>query len=378
MRVLIVGGGIGGLALASFLEKSEIDYLLVERDKDWSRHGFSLGMWSNGRAMLQKLGVAERFDAAAVPYHRLSIHTFAGKALKTYDLSKFYVDFGLGYSHIARQDLHDWLLSGTLEREVKMETTVSSLTFSDVGVSAVFDNGESQVFDLVVGADGAHSGIRNSYFEKDVEKYIDWRVWYAVSKKRWGDGRTVSEYLQPGLFLGVFDDFEKSLIIFCAAVKHEKFDVVQGRKERLRNLFGDVGSVNRVLDELDDAEILPTDLVEVQVGKWVKDRLVLIGDAAHAFEPFAGLGGSMALEDAYVLSTELLKVTRTYSLATALAVFEQKRKPRVEEARHITRKMKLWATVKSPFLRKTIDAVAPFVPESYFARDFLHFMSKEL
>jgi len=378
MKILIVGGGIGGLALASFLEKENIQYTLIDREKDWSKHGYSLGMWSNGRAMLAKLGLKDKFDASIIPYRKLDIKTFTGKILKSYDLNRFYVDYGLGYSHIHRQDLHEWLLSGVDNSKIKMSLAVQNLTSVPQGVKVTFSDDSQGIFDLVVGADGVHSSVRKIYFAEDVEHYINWRMWYAIPRSHIGQPHTVTEYLEPSRFINIFDDGEKNLAVFGSTADHTQYDQPSGRVARLKQMFQDSPLAEQLLKDLSDVEILPADLEEVKLNKWSKDQVVLIGDAAHTFEPFAGLGGSMALEDAYILAGELMKISPQYKLHDALKSYEQKRKKRVAEARHVTWKMKTWATVTSPLFYKIMNWLAPFIPARYFARDFIELMSNDI
>jgi len=73
MKILIVGGGIAGLTLASFLRDTEIEYDIVERMPDWSKHGYIIGVWDSGRDILRKLGLAEAFDKAGAKADHVSI-----------------------------------------------------------------------------------------------------------------------------------------------------------------------------------------------------------------------------------------------------------------------------------------------------------------
>src|SRR5262249_3591598 len=108
--------------------------------------------------------------------------------------------------------------------------------------------------------------------------------------------------------------------------------------------------------------------------------VVLVGDAAHGFEPFGGLGGSMALEDAYVLAAELSKMSNVdrKELSGALARYQAIRKNRVREARKLTSPMQSWATIESPFWRNIVNQLAPIVPESWITRGYFAFMRHEM
>src|SRR5215469_11200341 len=92
------------------------------------------------------------------------------------------------------------------------------------------------------------------------------------------------------------------------------------RIERLKLLFKDEPAVvPECLSKAAAEDIFPTDLVEISLRLWHTRRVVLIGDAAHGFEPFGGLGGSMALEDAYILSSELTKMPQVHQNDLSIA-----------------------------------------------------------
>lgn len=86
MKVLIVGAGIGGLTLASFLEYSDIDYTIVEKQNATARQGHSIGLWNNGRHILQKLGLEIDFDNSGHRIHTFSINNGAGCELLRHEL----------------------------------------------------------------------------------------------------------------------------------------------------------------------------------------------------------------------------------------------------------------------------------------------------
>lgn len=378
MKVLIIGGGIGGLALAGFLEREgAVEYCLVEKDPDWSRHGFTLGMWSNGRTMLAKLGLGDKFDKVIVPHHRMLIKTGSGRLLKSYNLSKFYVDYGLAYSHLHRRELHDWLLSKADPKKIKLKTVVNNISAEQDGLKVTFGDGSTERFDLVVGADGINSWVRAKYFGDHLEKYINWRTWYVRPREKLAGPHDAIEYLDPGCFIGLFDDGQKNLLVFCHQISHAIFDEERGRITRLKKMFTEP-FVEKALQGLSDSEVLPTDLAEVKVNKWHKDGIVLIGDAAHGFEPFAGLGASMALEDAYILSEELCKISQDYDLSQALQNYERRRRPRVDRAAWLTKKMRAWSTIKSSFWRSVVNIFAPIIPEKYFIEDFIKLMDEQV
>src|SRR5215467_208705 len=194
LKILIVGGGLGGLALAGFLDKCDIDYSIIEKRSEWCHEGYALGLWNNGRNILRKLGLADRFDQNEIAFQSILICDGRGNRLRSYDLSRFYTEFGMAYSHIRRADLHQWLLD-RVARPVRMGMAVTSLHETENDVSVTLSDGSVEHFDLVVGADGVHSAVRNCCFQEHVESYIDWRAWYVWVDRSYARPRVVSQYV---------------------------------------------------------------------------------------------------------------------------------------------------------------------------------------
>ena len=151
--------------------------------------------------------------------------------------------------------------------------------------------------------------------------------------------------------------------------------------ERLKILLKEEPALcPQLLSKAVSEDILPTDLIEISLKHWHTKRVVLIGDAAHGFEPFGGLGGSMALEDAYVLAAELAKTLKPdrNGLSVALQNYEVLRQRRVRQARKLTRRMQCWATIESPLWRRIVNQLAPIVPESWITKGYFAFMRHEM
>jgi 2-polyprenyl-6-methoxyphenol hydroxylase-like FAD-dependent oxidoreductase len=166
-----------------------------------------------------------------------------------------------------------------------------------------------------------------------------------------------------------------------AKVDHSMWDDPHQRVARLKLLFRDEPAmIAQVLEKVLCDNIFPTDLIEISLSRWHTRRVVLIGDAAHGFEPFAGLGGSMALEDAYVLASQLGQMSNRdgRKLSAALKRYETLRQKRVRQARKITRRMQCWAAIESPVWRSVVNRVLPIVPESWITRGYFAFMRHEI
>lgn len=364
MKILIVGAGIGGLTLANFLKDSSIEFDIVDKAKDWNAHGYSIGLWNNGRNILKKLGLDNFFDTNGNRARYYQICDGKGKVLRKYDLSEFYSEYALAYTHISRDLLHTTLLEKLGKERVKMGITMDSI--------------DLEKYDLVVGADGIHSKVRERFFGTTFERFDNWRVWYTWIDAKFKQNNTVTEYIEAGEFIGVFDVGDRALAVLIAPAQHKVWDDVKGRVQRLKDLFKDEIVFSDLISNLKDEDIVPTDLSHVSMKNYVCDKAVLIGDAAHGFEPHAGLGASMAMEDSYVLAGELMKVSGERPLTKALHEYQGARKKRVALARKLTNRMRAWAFIKSKPLRKFVNFFVPYIPQSFFTNTYHELLREEI
>ena len=379
MKVLIVGSGISGLTLAAFLESFNVEYEIIEKCKVIDQKGFYLVAWDNVRDILKKLGLAEQFDASGVRIQNYSIRDGEGRVIRNYDLRDFYVNYGSAITMLNRESLRNWLLSKINPSRIATGLVIEKITERDSGVSVRLSNQNVKEYDVVVGADGIHSSIRSLTFKKEAERYEDWRCWWLWVPNKLNAPATITEYVEPGENALVFSAGERSLAILIAPAKHSIWDTPEGRINRLKEIFNDEHAfIPEALKNLEDKDLMPSDLIDIEMRNYAKGRVALIGDAAHSFGPHAGLGAGMAMEDAYVLSGELLRVSNQYPLERALLNYERKRKSRIKTARKLSEKMRLWTLIKSRPLRKIVNVCVKYVPESFFVADYNRLLKEEI
>lgn len=378
MKVLIVGGGIGGLTLAAFLEYSSVEYEIVEKCPDWKHQGFVIGLWDNGRDILKKLGLADKLDAEGVRMHAYSIQNGKGKLIRKYDLRSFYVHYGTAMTSIERGDLHDWLLSIIDQKKIRMGTSIKAIAQRAERVQVTLSDDSIHIFDAVIGADGVHSVVRNLVFKDAIERYENWRVWYTRIDDKFNVPGTLTEYIEPSEFALVSKANGKTHASFIAPANHAVWDTADGRAKRLKEVFRDQSVLIPAVAVHRDDDLQPSDLMEIEMKQWTKGHVALLGDAAHGFGPHAGLGASMAMEDAYVLAGELMRVSDSYTIENALQAYQHKRMPRVRIARELSHRIRLYTLIKSKWLRRMMDVIVRFIPESYLVRDYNKLLKEEI
>lgn len=377
MKVLIVGGGMAGLALGAFLEKEGIDYEIVEKQLNYSHHGYLISIWMNGRNVLYKLGLGQQFDEVATPVHTYSVRTARGDIVKEYNLRRFFPVGAVVFS-IERATIHNWLRACVPNNKIFFGKTVLKLTEDQNGVTVEFSSGEKGQFDVVVGADGMNSAIRDLVFGKDLKSYQDWRIWYTWVDAKFDTPATITEYIDEESLISIFGTRDKTTAWFFSPTAHGEFDSPEGRKKRLTQLFEKKAPfVKEALQHLHDADFIPSDLIEIKLDTPARGRCVLIGDAAHGFGPYTGLGCSLAMEDAYVLAAELKSSVHT-SIAESLSAYCQRRAPRIKAARQENVVLKMGAAIKNKIIRRGAIFVSKFVPQYIITARYRTFLKSEI
>jgi len=328
MKILIAGGGIGGLTLAGFLQQRGISFELAEQAPAWSPVGAGIALAFNPMNLLRKLGVADRVESAGCAITGGVISNAAGKPITIADLNDIAKRRGPTIG-IHRAALHEVLVSTIDPNAISLERGILSVENRSNGVAVTFANGNTGQYDLVVGADGINSAVRSSLWSRVDRRYSGYTCWRLVVDQAsgvdvpwemWGRGRRFG-------VVPIGPSLTYCFSTLNAPPKSEAMRTID--IDRFRELFADFGGeVPGILTALQrDDELIHGDLEEVRLDTWVNGRVVLLGDAAHAMTPNMGQGAAMAIEDAYVLASEL---AADQSVETALSAYQSRRKPRVD------------------------------------------------
>ncbi|MGW8729424.1 FAD-dependent monooxygenase [Streptomyces sp. NPDC055808] len=319
-RILIVGAGIAGLALAKVLLERGLAVDVVERRADGAPDlGAGLYLPANAVRALEAIGVGDEVAKHAAPVTRQRLHDHRGRVLSEFAVDRIWGDVGPCLA-MTRGELHTVLrdaVDGTAVRygiEVRAVTDDGTVTFCD---------GTSSTYDLVVGGDGINSAVRRSLFGGPEPRFLGQLCWRFIADDtaipgltdwtaRLGDrGRT---FLTVQLGGGR---------VYCYADINSSVPTPPGGD--WRTLFADFGGpVAALLEQGDGAHFAA--LHESENTAWTRPHAVLIGDAAHACSPSMAQGGAMALEDAWVLADTLVAEP---DVPTALEAFQARRTERV-------------------------------------------------
>ena len=378
MKVLIVGAGFGGLALAAYLKRDGHAVTMVERKKDRKQMGFVIGLWSNGMHTLEPFGVVERIRNISIPVTQELIRDKTGTVLAKMDYHHLIDRYGTVFL-LHHADLHEILRELTDHLPISFETTVSALDEKQQSIAVTFSNGTQEEFDLVVGADGIHSHVRQLLFGNEGFSYSGLKLWTYMAPAGQEKLAEPNDLFGEAEYVGIFPTRGEQIgVLFLATVPAEEPDVPEERIAYLRERFADFRwIVPDILQSMHDPkEIFFDDIDQVWLDTWYRGRVALLGDAAHAVSPTAAMGGAMALEDAHVLAEELRLVDAT-QVEQALSNYVARRKTRVAGIRQ-TSDFLIWlASVNQPALVFVRNAVMHLIPPAFLLKGMEEILEKQ-
>ena len=326
-KTLIVGGGIAGLTLAAALHRQGFEVSLTERNSTWQTLGAGMAIQPNAMRALHALELDGAVADRGMVLHRWGFCDQHGELLCEIDLEDFWNGVG-PFIGIERAKLQQALLMGVRAVPCRLGASVIALQQDHDGVSIWFSDGSSGRYDLVVGADGISSSIRDLAFGTNPPMGAGHIAWRSVVPMRPTKLTDLRFFFGDRCFFGLCPVGGGHTYGFGHVAEPHFHDDVRGRLARLRRRFDVFAEpVQQFLAALDYDEQVHCSTVEwVDQEEWHRGRVVLIGDAAHATSPMMGQGGGMAVEDAYVLAACLCSADTVQS---ALDRYVTRRKPRV-------------------------------------------------
>jgi salicylate hydroxylase len=334
MRVIVAGGGIGGLATALALRKLGIEAVVLER-KDYSGEvGAGLGLYPNAMKALVYLGcdalIRERSIDSQETDFRIAENDERIVLRSSSKTAQLYGDKAYT-AH--RADLHQTLNQALPQDFVRLDTRVVGFDQNESNVVVRLENGDEIEGDLLVGADGLRSTIRAGLFGDEKAQYTGVAAWRCLIP-----GERLSERYRDRHTLWLGDNRHAMLYgvrqdLYClnAFVPNDETLAeswnVMGDVADLPGLYpGACEALDAILRAVDSTLISPI-YYRDPLDQWSVGRVTLLGDAAHPAPPSAGQGAAMALEDALAFAHALHRHGKD-NIPAALADYEARRKPR--------------------------------------------------
>jgi 2-polyprenyl-6-methoxyphenol hydroxylase-like FAD-dependent oxidoreductase len=327
-KVLIVGGGIGGLCAAIALRRQGIEVDLIELKTEWTVYGVGIIQQSNVVREMAKLGVLDGYLDAAYAFEDVSINTTAGQQLVRIPGQRLAGPEYPANVGISRLALHKVLSETTVELgcHVRLGLSVESLKQDADGVDVLFTDGSRARYALVVGADGVYSKVRGLLFgDKYQPRFTGQSVW-RYNFPRLPEIDHLANYQGPAGNAGLVPLADDLMYMYLTSheptnPRMETSTLAAEMRARLSGFSGPIGELREQIT--DGAKVVYKPLEVVFVDEpWYRGRVLLIGDAAHATTPHLGQGAGMAIEDAVVLGEEL---SREAGMDSALQRFMTRR-----------------------------------------------------
>lgn len=327
LKILIIGGGIGGLTSAIALSRKGFSVEVIERDPEWSVYGVGIIQQGNVVRAMTELGLIDDYISAGFGFDHVQVFLPTGQCVATIPTPRL-VDGYPGNVGIGRRALHKVLGDRTLEAgaSVRLGITATALDDDGDGVSATFSDGSTGRYDMVIGADGLYSQTRTMIFpDAPVPEFTGQSVW-RYNFKRTPDVTGLQAYEgQTGIGLVPLSDSLMYMYVTTPEPGNPWYPL-EGLAQAMRTKLAGVPSpaIQALVDQItEDSEVVykPLEWMFLQ-GAWHKGRVVLLGDAVHATTPHLGQGAGMAIEDALVLADELVKAS---DLPAAFTAYRERR-----------------------------------------------------
>lgn len=343
-RIAVVGAGLGGMTTAGFLQRQGFrNVTIYEQAPAFSRIGAGIILSPNVTKILRRLDLQELLIAAGIKARGYISRAWdTGATMYEIEFNdETEARFGGPYVNVHRGDLHAILDQGLQRGTVAFNHKV--LTIDDTGdvVHLAFENGTSAQADVVIGADGLNSRVRENLFGSAPPRFagaVAIRAIFPASRldgmeipdctKFWGKDRHILVY---------YITARRDEVYIIGVIPWERWDSDQSwlpsTREHMMSAFaGFHPDLQRVMSVATEVTLWPI-YDRPRNDTWTKGRLALLGDACHPVPPYMGAGGAAAIEDGAILA-RCLDACETH--AEAFALYQNVRTERVGHVQRIS------------------------------------------
>jgi 6-hydroxynicotinate 3-monooxygenase len=342
-QIAVIGAGLGGLTVAGFLQRAGFAVTIYEQAPAFSRIGAGIILSANATKVLRRLGVVDELARTGI-----KAECYVSRAWDTgATIYEIYFDeaserrYGGPYLNVHRGDLHDVLAQVVAPKTIAFDHQLVDMKKSNGRYSLRFGNGATAHADIVIGADGIRSKVREFLLGDGPPRFIGAVGHRAVfpserlggfkipdCTKWWGPDRHSLAYFVTG---------KRDELYVIGVVPTREWDSDAASQPSSRDvLMAEFGhfhaDLRRVLSVADNVTGWPI-FDRARDDRWSGDRVVLMGDACHPVPPFMAAGGAMAIEDGAILSRCIVEFDDP---AEAFAYYAATRIPRVAEVQRIS------------------------------------------
>ncbi|MBT8115509.1 MAG: FAD-dependent monooxygenase [Arenicella sp.] len=374
MKILIAGGGIGGLTAALCLQKSGHDVSVFEESSAFAEMGAGLQCGANALRVMDYLGLLGKIEKVSVAPQRLEFRDgFSGKPLYTTQLGEEYRErYGVPYLHVHRAHLHRVLeqaLRHDSDGQLIMNARVKAYQQSAGSVEIKLADGRTFTGDCLIGADGVKSKLRHQLLGDTTPHFTGNVAWRGVvPADRLPDDfmdTIASNFMGPRKHMVIHYLHKRRQVNFVGVVENSDWrEYSWVSKAPWRELKDDYKgwhpTVQAVIDAVDKERCYRWALHNHRpFENWSSERVTLLGDAAHSTLPYMASGAAMAIEDARILQRAL---DQAGEITAGFQLYQRNRFARTARIQKLSTRMGSLYHITNPLLLKLAFKSLQLVP----------------
>ncbi len=327
MRVAINGIGVAGPTLAYWLRRAGHEPVLFEESPALRMGGYLIDFWGLGYEIAERMGLVPTLRERCYEMERMRMVDRDGREEAEMELAPMRELLQGRFISLARADLAAALFGACDGIPAHFGVSIAAIEQNDAGAVATFSDGRRERFDLVVGADGLHSQVRELVFgpEAQFEKSLGcYAAAFRIAGYPRRDELTYVSHTVPKRQVArvALRNDETLVLLICRTELIGGDPPRDQQKAALRRAFGDINwEVPEILDAMDNVDEVYFDRVsQIHLPRWTSSCVGLVGDAAACPSLLAGEGTGLAMTEAYVLAGELHRTGGDF--ARAFAAYE--------------------------------------------------------
>ncbi|MGE5277629.1 MAG: FAD-binding domain [Acidobacteriota bacterium] len=376
MRVAINGTGVAGPTLAYWLRRAGHEPVLFEKAPAPRTGGYLIDFWGLGYEIAERMGLVPALRERCYLMERLRMVDADGREEAALDVTPMRELLRGRFISLARADLAAALFGACEGIPAHFGVCVTAIEQDADGVTATLSDGRKERFDLVVGADGLHSQVRElafgpeAQFETSLGCYV---AAFRIPDYPCRDELTYVSHTVPRRQVArvALRHGETLVLLVCRAELIDGDPPRERQKEALRRAFGGMSwEVPEILDRMDEVDDVYFDRVsQIHLPRWSSGRVGLLGDAAACASLLAGEGTGLAMIEAYVLAGELHRAHG--DVARAFLAYEARLRPFVTAKQKAALRFRAFFAPQTALALKARNAAVNALSIRFFAKRFL-------
>lgn len=362
-KIIILGAGIAGLSAAIALKKAGHEFVIFESAPELQPVGAGLALAANAIRSFHQLHVAEDVIQAGRKLSGMDILDEKGKIITTTNTQRLAEKYGLGNYAIHRAALQEILLRHTGPEHVILNKKATHVEQQGDKVQVYFSDKTVEEGDFLIAAEGIHSPVRQQLAPRSQPRYAGYTCWRAVTSYPADPGMQASETWGTKGRFGIVPLVDDKVYWFACVSAKPNDPVLRAWnvKDLAENFKAYHAPIEPILNHTSDEQLLHNDICDIKpIRRYAYEKILLVGDAAHATTPNMGQGACQAIEDAACLAHLL---AAGHDLAYAFVTLEKLRMKRTHWIINRSRSAGKLAQMTNPLVSRIRNQLLRTIPD---------------